>query len=313
VAVVDASGQLSHGFGEPEIASLTRSCIKPFQTLALLTSGAADALALTPEEIAIACASHSGTDEHVRVARGLLEKAGATPEDLQCGAQMPIGLRNAGIPALAGEDKDVLRNACSGKHAGFLALSRHLDRPFAEYLDARGEVQSFVREELARALELDPEQLPWGIDGCSAPNYAVPLVALARGILRVANPSLADPTLRPALERIRSAMLSHPLLVSGERRLDFELASAFPGELVCKGGAQAIELIGVSEPPRGIAVKIHDGSDRALPAICLRVLDQLGVRARETNALAHHRRPTITNHRKLVTGELVATLELEKR
>lgn len=313
VAVVDAAGRLSHAFGDPGLFTLARSSIKPFQSLALVTSGAADALGLTTEELAVACASHSGTDEHVRVVRGLLEKAQASPEDLQCGAHLPIGFRVSGRTPTAGEAADPLRNACSGKHAGFLALSRYLGAPLAEYLTPEGVVQAAVRAGLALALGVDGSRLAHGIDGCSAPNYALSLEALARGMLRLAHPASGPEELGPAFTRVRDAMLAHPLLVSGERRFDFELMSTFPGNCVSKVGAEGLQLIAFRDPPLALAMKLHDGTERALPAICMSLLTQLGPTAAGLpDPLAAHRRPTILNHRKLATGEIIVTLELRR-
>jgi L-asparaginase II len=312
VAVVDGAGQLSHAFGDPTLSTLTRSSIKPFQCIALLTSGAADAYALSAEELAIACASHSGTDEHVRVVRGLLEKAGAKPSDLQCGAHLPIGFRLSGKTPTAGEAADPLRNACSGKHAGFLLLSRHLGAPLPEYLEPEGVVQRAVRAGLALACGVDGDRLPRGIDGCSAPNYGLSLEVLSRSMLRLAHPETAPPQLAAALTKIRDAMLAQPLMVSGERRFDYELMSAYPGNCVSKVGAEGLQLIAFREPALALAMKLHDGTERALPAICVSLLTELGLDAANRAELAGHVRPAIHNHRKLVTGEIIATLRLKR-
>jgi L-asparaginase II len=312
VAVVDGSGKLSHAFGDPRLSTLTRSSIKPFQSIALVTSGAADAFALNAEELSIACASHSGTDEHVRVVRGLLEKAHASPNDLQCGAHLPIGFRISGRTPSAGEAADPLRNACSGKHAAFLLLSRHLGAPLAEYLEPDGAVQRSVRAGLALACGVEGDSLPRGIDGCSAPNYGLSLELLARSMLRLAHPELAPPELQSALSRIRDAMLAHPLMVSGERRFDYELMSAYPGNCLSKVGAEGLQLIAFREPALALAMKLHDGTERALPAICVSLLTELGLGSAGRPELAEHVRPAIHNHRKLVTGEIVATLRLKR-
>lgn len=312
VAVVDGTGRLSHTFGDPALATLARSSIKPFQSLALVTSGAADAFRLSNEELAIACASHSGSDEHVRVVSGLLEKAKASPADLKCGAHLPIGFRVSGKTPSASEAADPLRNACSGKHAAFLVLSRHLEAPMADYLEPDGAVQRSVRAGLALGLGVDAAHLPRGIDGCSAPNYALPLEALARGMLRLARPEAGPAELLLAFTRIRNAMLAHPLLVSGERRFDYELMNAYPHNCVSKVGAEGLQLIAFRDPPLALAMKLHDGTERALPTICVSLLTQLGLHAAELPALASHVRPVIHNHRKFVTGEIRATLALKK-
>lgn len=313
VAVVDATGRLSHAFGDPELSTLARSSIKPFQSLALLTSGAADALGISQEELAITCASHSGTDEHVRVVRGLLEKAQASPADLACGAHLPLGFRVSGRTPTAAELSDPLRNACSGKHAGFLALSRYLGAPLAGYLAPDGQVQRSVRAGVALACGVEEATLAQGIDGCSAPNYALPLAALARGMLRLAHPAAGPKKLAPALARICEAMLAFPLLVSGERRFDYELMTAYPRNAVSKVGAEGLQLIAFREPALALAMKLHDGTERALPPICVSLLAQLGLSAAGLpEPLTPHVRPVVQNHRKIVTGEIIATLELRR-
>jgi len=311
VAVVDGSGHLTHYFVDPNLAPFARSAIKPFQVLALLESGAADALGIEPEEIAIACGSHSGSDEHVRVVDRLLEKAGAGPEDLLCGAHLPIEWRVRGRSPLAGEDRDPRRNACSGKHAAFLAVARHLGEARADYLDPAGRVQTPVRSKLAEACGVVAEELPSGIDGCSAPNYALPLCALARAMMRLARAELGSRGLNGSLARVREAMHAHALLVSGEQRFDHDLMRAFPRNVLCKIGAEGLELIAFEEPPLAFAVKIHDGSDRALAPVCVAVLEQLELLRGETPpSLLRHRRPKLLNHRRLETGEITATLQL---
>ncbi len=312
VAVVDENAQLSRKFGDPELVVMTRSSLKPFQALALVTSGAADALGLDSEELALCCASHNGSDAHVRVAQRLLDKAGAKASDLQCGAHLPIGLRLAGRDPKAGEDRDPLRNACSGKHSGFLALARHLGEPLETYLQPDSQVQSRVRASVALACGVLEADLPCGIDGCSAPNYALPLSQLALGMLRLAHPAHAPRELAGAFERVRDAMLAHPLLVSGEQRLDYDLSRAFPNNLVCKVGAEGLELCAFRDPPLAFAVKVHDGSERALGPLCVSLIEELVLCGQPMPAaLEPHRRPIVRNHRKLETGAIVATLTLE--
>jgi L-asparaginase II len=313
VAVLDASGKLSYFFGDAQFRTFARSSIKPLQALPLVLTGAADALGLSHEHLAITCASHSGSDDHVRVVEDLLARAGATAHDLQCGAHLPIGMRLQGLAALGGEDRDPLRNACSGKHAGFLALARHLGEPFSSYLAPEGRVQRLVRQAVARACRADPESLEFGIDGCSAPNYALPLSGLAFGFGSLLKPEWAEPELRPALERVAAAMRRHPKLVSGEGRFDHQLSQNITAHVLAKVGAEALELMVSSDPFWAMAVKIHDGAERALAPVCLAVLQQLGVFADKplTEDLADQIRPAVRNHRKLLTGEIVATLRLE--
>lgn len=313
VAVVDGTGRLIATFGDPELTPATRSAIKPFLALALVESGGGDALGLGPEELAVSAASHSGTDAHVAVVKRLLARAGATAADLGCGAHLPIHYRREQRLPLAGEDKDPLRHNCSGKHAGFLALARHLGEPLAEYLDPDGRTQRCVRESLARALEVPADGMPRGIDGCSAPNYALPLVTLARGMLKLRTADARGGSLARSLVAIRDAMLAHAWLVSGDGRFDHDVMSSFPSNAVCKSGAEGIQLLAFAEPSLGVAIKVHDGADRALPPICLAVLADLGLLPAVLPArLARHRTPAVRNHRGTITGHIVANVPLER-
>jgi L-asparaginase II len=213
-----------------------------------------------------------------------------------------------------GEDEDPLRHNCSGKHAGFLVVSRHLGEPLETYLEPASGVQRLVREAVSKACEASSGELATAVDGCSAPTFALPLVTFARGMKNLARARSGDPELARALARVRDAMRKAPELVSGEGRLDYDLARSFPNNVVNKSGAEAIIGIGFSDPPLGIVVKVHDGADRALGAITLAVLRELRIvdDLARFPLLARHERPAVTNHARLRTGEIVATVTLAR-
>jgi L-asparaginase II len=298
VAVVDSRGQVTHALGDPELVTFTRSAIKPLQALPLVSTGACDALGLPDEALALAAGSHSGEDSHRALAERMLAATGASVGDLRCGAHWPIGMRTVGRFPQAGEDKDPLRHNCSGKHAGFLAVARVLGAARADYLDPDGPVQRAVLRAVADACEVDEAGLVTGIDGCSAPNFALPLSALARGFKNLATAAGGS-----ALARVRGAMQAHPAMVSGEGRFDFQLQRAFGARVVAKGGAEGLQAIGFSEPALGVVVKVLDGADRALAPICMVVLAELGLVGDPPPAeLAARVHPTIKNHRGTETG-----------
>jgi L-asparaginase II len=188
-----------------------------------------------------------------------------------------------------------------------LALAASLAEPATTYLEPDGAVQRAVRRALAEAVELPPEALIAATDGCSAPNYALPLRHLAIGFKNLARAGTPS-----ALSRIRDAMLAHPELVSGEGRLDHDLALAYPGRVVNKSGAEAVLALGFREPSLGIAIKVLDGSPRALGPILVETLKQLGLAADLSllPTLARHERPSVENARKLVTGEIRPSFRL---
>jgi L-asparaginase II len=306
VAVVDGRGRLTHALGDPDLCTFTRSAIKPLQALPLCLSGACDTLGIDDEELALAAASHDGGNAQRAVAARLLAKAGAGVDHLLCGAHLPIGMRIAGRHPDAGEDRDPLRHNCSGKHAGFLALARTLGVPPERYLDPDSPVQRAVRRAVADACELPEASLRAGTDGCSAPNFALPLASLARGFKNLATRGPAGAPFDAGLARVRAAMQAHPELVSGPSRFDYEIQRAFGGRVVSKGGAEGLQAIGFSDPPLGIVVKVLDGADRAGAPICVAVLRELGLLEGEAlRVLAHRTRPAVTNHRGIETGEII--------
>jgi L-asparaginase II len=310
-AVVDGDGRVTHALGDPELVTFTRSAIKPLQALPICLTGARDALAIDGEELALAAASHDGGDVQREIAARLLAKAGAGATQLQCGAHWPIAMRAAGRHPCAGEDRDPLRHNCSGKHAGFLAVARVLGVPPERYLDPDSAVQRAVKRAVADTCELDETALRVGTDGCSAPNFAMPLASLARAFKNLATRGPSGTPLDAALARVRGAMQAHPELVSGEGRFDFELAGAFGARVVSKGGAEGLQAIGFSDPPLGIAIKVLDGAERAGAPICMAVLAALGLfGGQPPAALAHRVRPPVANLRGIETGAVVATVTL---
>ncbi|HWR83873.1 MAG TPA: asparaginase [Candidatus Deferrimicrobium sp.] len=313
VAVVDGRGQLIRHLGDPDLVVMARSAIKPFQLMALLTSGAADHFGFSPKQLAVMCGSHGGTDAHREVVLSNLRQSGHTPDDLQCGTHWPLWMQVDVVHPANGEDKDPLRHNCSGKHSGFLSLAKFLGDDKQSYLDPDSAAQRLVKQKVAECCSYPVERISTSIDGCSAPNFPLPLKHLALGFMRLAGGSV-DGSLGEALSRVRAAMTAHPEMVSGEKRLDLALMRSFPGNLVSKGGAESIEGIGLADPPLGIAVKIHDGNNRALGPVCVAVLKQLGLvpDISKFPYLQALEMPEVRNYRRTVTGRIVADFQLHE-
>ncbi|MBN1211557.1 MAG: asparaginase [candidate division Zixibacteria bacterium] len=314
VAVLDKNGKMTHYLGDSEQFFMTRSVVKPFQAMPLVMSGAADRFGFSPKQIAVTCASHVGSDEHREVVISNLEKAGNLAEHLQCGTHLPIYMTMDKLYPMQGEDKDPLRHNCSGKHSGFLALARFLGEDVANYLDPNSRTQQLVKKAVAEMCEYPVEEVKVAIDGCSAPVFAIPVKNLALGFKKLASGEGQTPEYAAAARRIREAMTAHPLMVSGEGRLDYDIKRSFPGNAVCKIGAEAIEGIGFADPPVGICVKILDGNQRALGPVCVEVFRQLGIikNIDDYPHLMKYISPEIRNYRDLVTGKIVTDFKLRK-
>jgi L-asparaginase II len=313
IAVADNEGSLIAWHGNPLMITFLRSSAKPFQALPIGESGAATALGLTPKQIAVMCASHSGTDMHAATVASLQAQAGIEEGDLQCGVHPPFDPETAKRLREKGLEPTPNRHNCSGKHSGMLTLAHFLGEPIADYLEPTHAVQRRILETFAEMCGLPQGEVHVGIDGCAAPNFAVPLVAAATAYARLADPSGLRPRLAQACQTIVAAMASHPEMVAGEGRFDTHLMRHAGGRLVSKGGAEGYRGVGVlpgaggeGSPALGIAVKIADGNHarRALAPVVLAVLEEMGVLpAKARKKLESFGPQPVLNHRKMVVGE----------
>jgi L-asparaginase II len=226
VAVADARGNLIAYCGDPETATFLRSSAKPFQALPLVESGAADAFGLTSDQLAVICASHSGTDRHAEVVRAAQARCGVTEDDLLCGVHPPLDPETASRLRAEGREPTPIRHNCSGKHTGMLGLARFLGAPLAEYTKPDHPVQQRILNAFSAMCDIIPESVGVAIDGCSVPTFAVPLRAAATAYAHLADPAGLAPGRASACRRIFSAMSEYPFLVAGPGRFDTALMEA---------------------------------------------------------------------------------------
>lgn len=314
IAVVDEHRRLSFYLGNPHMMTATRSSVKPFQALPLVRSGALETFGLTARQLAVICASHNGSDEHRDNVLSILAAAGNEVGNLQCGTHWPLEMRLTDVYPTKGEDKDPARHNCSGKHSGFLALARMRGEDPSDYLNPDSPLQQEIRDAVGRHCEFPPESLGVAIDGCSAPVFTMPLVNLAIGFQKLASGLGDNGQPDPAVERVRDAMWEHPLMVSGHKRFDYDLARSLSHNVVCKVGAEAVQGIGLADPPMGIAIKVLDGAPRARDPISLETLVQLGIISDVADYpyLRPYDKPEVRNYRKLVTGTIVPEFKLQR-
>jgi L-asparaginase II len=252
-AVAVQEGRIVDSAGDPGLVTFYRSSSKPIQALPL----AREREDVTDVELAIACASHRAAPEQVAAAAGLLAKAPATEDDLECGLQ-------------DGREQRQLAHNCSGKHAGFLAVCHARGWPTKGYRFDGHPLQQLLHQEVAGAAELRPEAVPAAVDGCGVLTFALTLERMAHSFSRLA-------TLLGG-ERITAAMSAHPELIGYEQgATDTDLMRLRPG-WVAKGGAEGL-ICAASPDGLGVALKAEDGNMRALrPALAafLGLGDELG-------------------------------------
>jgi len=303
IAVADAAGKLVARWGDVDDAVFPRSAFKSLQALPLVETGAADAHGVGDDELALASASHSGEPMHVERVEGWLARIDCREGHLACGPHLPLHEPTAHAMLRAGERPCRVHNNCSGKHTGFLTLARHLHIAVDGYERPDHPVQVMVREAIAEMCDVKPDALPIGIDGCAAPNYAIPLQHLARGMARLGDRAKLAPARAEAARRLIAAWKAHPQLVSGTGRACADLIEAGRGQTVVKTGAEGVFTAVVPERGLGIALKIDDGGTRAAETAMAKVLVLLGAADAGSAKLARHLRPPVSNWRGDEVGE----------
>lgn len=297
--VCDDTGQIVKSWGDPDAVVLPRSSAKMIQGLPLITSGAADAANLSSEQLALACASHNGAAIHTDRVQAWLKDLGLNDDAFRCGTQWPDDRPANHALIRTGETPRQMHNNCSGKHAGFLTLSQHLGAG-AEYVDPDHPVQKACLDAFEQATQLTSPG--FGLDGCSAPNFATTLHAMARAMAFFASAHTRSDSASTAAVRLREAMMLHPDLVAGEGRACTELMRAMGGKVALKTGAEAFFIAIIPEKKLGVALKITDGTSRASECAIASILVQLGVLDTDHPATLKRRNAVILNRRGIETG-----------
>lgn len=298
VVISDAEGVVE-AWGNPGTVIYPRSSCKMIQALPLVESGAADAAGLGPEQLALACASHNGAAAHIDRVAAWLDGLGLGDEDLRCGAHMPRDPAEHRRLLCSDTAPCQIHNNCSGKHAGFLTLKRHMQAG-PEYVEIDHPVQRAVR----RAFEevTGKTAAGWGLDGCAAPNFACTVEGLARAMASFANPGAG--ARGTAQRRLVEAMMAHPDLVAGEGRACTDLMRAMRGRVAVKTGAEAVFVGIVPERGLGIALKVVDGGTRGAEAAITALMVHLGLLAESDPVVGKYLTDPIRNWRGMAVGEM---------
>ncbi len=266
--VVDAAGAVVEAGGDVAAPVFPRSALKLLQALPLVESGAADAHALTTEELAMAGASHSSEPGHVACVRGMLARIGLDEAALGCGAHWPLfGHEPFAAMACRGEAPTRAHNNCSGKHAGFLLASHALGAPAAGYLERAHPIQAEARHVIETLGETTLGDDFCGSDGCSAPTYALPLENFARAFARLAAGVGVGPERAKAAERLMQAAMAAPWHVAGTGRACTDVMRAAQGRLYAKTGAEGVYVAVLPEEGLAMAMKCEDGAARAVEVL----------------------------------------------
>ena len=267
--IVNSSGIVIKSWGEPQRHVLPRSALKPIQATPLVTSGVADGTSLSSDRLAIACSSHNGEHEHVRVVQDWLEGIGCLVADLECGAHYPSDPESSILLRMSGQKPDARHNNCSGKHTGFLALSKFHGFNSQNYLHPHREQQTkHVPPAIEDFCRISLRNETPAIDGCGIPAWSIPIAALATGWAHMQN--------RGSGRRLLQAMIDRPFLIAGTNRACTTLMIKSAGRAAVKTGAEGV-FCGVEvKSGHAFALKTRDGNSRASEAVAAWMLDHLG-------------------------------------
>jgi L-asparaginase II len=322
IAVVDSSGKLYAWYGNPQTTTFLRSSAKPFQALPLVELGGVKKYSIRADELAITCASHSGTDLHLKTIVGLQRKIGVAESDLCCCTHPPFDPAARAKLHDQGLNPTPNHHNCSGKHTGMLGQAKLLGVDLMGYTEVDHPVQRSILSTVSEICGMDPGEIVLGRDGCSVPTFGMPLYHAAWGWARLMDPGSLKHCHQDACRQITSAMGAYPNLIAGPGRFDTRLMETAAGKLISKAGAEAFQAVGVypdalfpGSPSLGIALKIGDGDQgqRARMAVMLEILCQLGLINESERASLGDLGPRveIRNQCHIVTGDGSPCFELQ--
>lgn len=288
-------------FGDPEFNVFPRSSIKPIQAIPLIVTGAAQKFQVTPEELALACASHWGEIIHVNLVTAWLQRMGLSSEDLECGAHPPMNQQAALDLIKKNETPSAVHNNCSGKHTGMLATALHLGESLKNYVTFHHPVQSRVTQVLERFSNFEIPERQFGIDGCSIPSPIIPLQKMALALCEFGRPSSRIPDKEAqACHEIYQAFTKHPELTSGTGQFCSNMMTELKGLALIKGGAEGVMAVSIPKLEMGMALKALDGAQRGVELATSFLLHKLGLLDQNSPYL----NPKMYNWRQTETGSI---------
>ena len=305
--IVDADGTVIASRGDVGRPIFPRSAVKSMQALAIFDRHAIDRFHHSAEELALACASHHGEDEHVSNVAHFLDRMGLSVADLECGAHMPTNDKAREALRMAGSAPSALHNNCSGKHSGMLSVALAMGVPTRGYVEREHDVQKAVRAAVEYVIGEDLTEDRCGTDGCSIPTWAAPLRAWALGFARMATGKGLDAGHAAGAKKLFDAATSHPHLVAGTGHLDTLVMEAFQGRVMQKGGAEGVQCGAIRDKGWGYALKCDDGNMQAshvmVASLLLKYADP---DANQRAVLEQFVRQPTKNVRGTVVGEMRA-------
>ena len=278
---INESGEVIYSVGDIKLMTFLRSAAKPFQAIPVVQNGVVEKFRLTSKEAALFSASQRGEDYHIEALESILHKTGISEEQFYCSASYPLNEKpKAEYHRQLGVKRKLYHN-CSGKHCGFLALSKVLDHKIDRYWELEHPVQQLGLSAMAEMADYPEDEIGIGIDGCGFPVYAMPLQNIAKAYLKLACPDLIkNVQMREATNKVASYMNTHPEMIASHDFICTVLLS--DPNIVAKGGAKGVYGFALKKERMSFALKVLDGSELVWPNIVASILEQIGYENKET-------------------------------
>ena len=314
IVVVNTKGKIVYKVGDPDFLFCLRSCAKPLQALPVIETGAADYFHFTEEEIAVFCGSLNGQDFHVKAVENILSKIGLDSNHLKCGIHQPSHRGTAKKLSSEGTPPLPIHNNCAGKHTAMLTLCVFNSWQIDNYCHIDHPVQQMIMEKISNMTEVPKEKIGIGIDGCGVPVFFLPLrqLALAYTKLSESHPSNQQGKNTP-VARMMKAVLNHPEMIAGDERICTDIMRSLRRRVFAKTGADGGYALSIMDKGLGVGIKVEDGNNRALHAVVIETLKQLGLlHEKERRNLAKYHHPVILNYQREEVGVVEPVFRLER-
>ncbi|MCO5142112.1 MAG: asparaginase [Oligoflexia bacterium] len=269
-------GKTEAQWGSEALPTFARSVLKPLQASLWFDRKLIESGAIQDSELALACASHHGEEEHVNNIQSWAKRRNISLEYLECGAHYPFN-RQAEIDLIqAKKEPCPIHNNCSGKHLGMLLHCRELDYELQGYSNYSHPLQVDYRRYFTNFFELSFDKLQWGIDGCGIPTYQIPLGHLADYAYRLASPKNSGAEYAEKFQLINKTMKQNSFLVGGSNSFCTKVSQSTDGRVLAKIGAEGVYLAWIEQLKLGICLKVEDGHERAAKAALGFILREYG-------------------------------------
>jgi L-asparaginase II len=286
ICVVDEKGEIVYSKGDHQQVCFPRSALKYVQHIPLISSGIFEHFGFTNSDLALMCGSHNGEDFHVLGVQNLLKRLKFDDDILLCGPQNPS--RKSDWISLIKKDLNptCLHNNCSGKHAGFLAYNAYHGTDARAYLSSHSPLQKQIKQTVAKFAEIQESELVEGIDGCSAPTFAMPVYNQALIYKNLIAPgSQFNTEEKKAAQKVVDAVTAFPEMVAGTKRYCTDIMKITQGRIVGKTGADGVYCLAIPEKKWGISIKVDDGKMGPQYQIAQALLSHFNLLTEEETAL----------------------------